>query len=253
MILAIPTYKYFRGAVECIRSALAGTVKPTRIYVMDNSGNGSFVKYCQENDIHFGTDMVIVIMPPENLGCARAWNDMLKRAHQYSPDEYVLVSNDDITFEPDTLEIFDKATQDRPQTVMFCAGGIAAPNAFSLFCTRYDILLNSVGLFDETFLYPYCEDGDMGRRLWLAGHELDRVDGANVSHVGSATLKEYDGVQLHSHHMRFALNAQYFQLKWGVDHNDIYSEKGFKAPFNGDEQIEELTKRYILDMYRRAA
>jgi GT2 family glycosyltransferase len=186
---------------------------------------------------------------PTNLGCARAWNAGLETVFTNSPESYVLVVNDDITLHPDCIELFDKATKERSDSIIFCAGGVDSPNAFSLFCTRYDKLKDSVGLFDEMFLYPYCEDGDMARRLMFYGQELDRVEGASADHIGSATLKAFNEQEQENHHIRFKRNAEYFKLKWGIDHNNIYSKDGYILPFDGSDAEEIMAKSYMTYAY----
>lgn len=236
-----------------IQSAEQGTVKPEGVMVIDNSTHYGFQRYLQERqkeDPTLECSIPIAIMnSPVNLGCARAWNAGLKTVYENSPNSYVLVANDDITFLPDCIELFDRATKERPNSIIFCAGGMDAPNAFSLFCTRYDILNDSVGLFDEMFLYPYCEDGDMARRLMFYGQELDRVEGATAMHIGSATLKAFTEQEQEDHHVRFKRNAEYFKLKWGIDHNNIYSKEGYTLPFDGSEAEEIMATSYMKYAY----
>lgn len=247
MYIVVPTLNRFKECYQMIKSAEAGTVKPKGVLVIDNSCTFGFSSYMRENNLD--TELPIsLINSPTNLGCARAWNRGLELIYQNDPSSWCLVVNDDIVFNPDCIELFQQAISERNSPI-FCAGGMDAPNAFSLFATRYDKLFNTVGLFDEMFLYPYCEDGDMARRLWLAGYELDRVAGASAEHIGSATLKAFDETQERLHHIRFKMNVDYFSLKWNIGHNDIYSEAGYKIPFNGDETEQIMAVSYIKNVY----
>jgi GT2 family glycosyltransferase len=249
MFLTIPTYKKFDLCVQAIESALAGELPPSHILIIDNSGDGSFLHYCDQNGIKLSTD-VTVLESNINLGCARAWNLALKNCYLNDASQFVIVANDDIVFHPDTIRLFDEYIKSDPNRIIYCAGGIAAPNAFSLFATRFDRLELTVGLFDEMFKYPYCEDGDMARRIMLYGDELARVPDATVDHVGSATIAAYDEAEMWQHHARFKRNAIYFSTKWGIpDHNDIYSQDGYKIPFNGDEDEEKMLLAYIRAEY----
>jgi len=246
--------EHHEACVEAIKSAQNGELKPEHILIIDNSGDGSFLHYCDQHGITLTPD-VTVLESNINLGCARAWNLALKNCYLNDPTQHVIVANDDIIFYPDTIRLFDEYIKANPDWILYCAGGIAAPNAFSLFATRYDRLEETVGLFDEMFRYPYCEDGDMARRIWIyygciLGKELARVPNASVDHVGSATIKAYDDTEMHQHHFRFKRNALYFSQKWGIpDHNNIYSLDGFKIPFNGDEDDEAMLLSYIRHEY----
>ena len=246
MILVTPTYNRFQECIELIKSADQQSIKPTQIIVLDNSGEGRFSEYLKQQETI--TDIPIdVIVSNINLGCARGWNLLLQVAYECNPEEWVLVANDDIKLHPEAIEYFLKEVGKHKDPI-YCAGGIASPNAFSLFVTRYDILKDSVGLFDEMFLYPYCEDGDMYVRLKLAGFDLVRVSGVSADHIGSATLKAYSEVETELHHIRFKRNAEYFMLKWGIDHNSIHHGKPYAEPFNG-ENGRLLTHSYIKNMY----
>lgn len=247
-ILVCPTYNRFADCVTMIQSAYSGTVQPTHTIIYDNSVGG-FIQYLRQNTIELPAEIQIII-PPSNFGCARSWNHMIKTAYGRSQEEHVLVSNDDITFENKTVALFEQAILDNPNEVVYVCGGIDSPNAFSLYATRLDKLESTVGLFDEFFLYPYCEDGDMARRLMLAGLKLFRVEGASADHIGSATIKAYDYDETMKHHVRFSRNAEYFNMKWGLtDHNYWMSQEGFIKPFDGDIQYKEIVLSTIKNMY----
>lgn len=245
IVLCTPTYKRFDLCWSLVKSAMAGTVKPIHIIVWDNSGNG-FQEYLVKEGIEL-PEHVHVINSGVNRGCAYPWNRMIKLVYDlFGKDAYVVMSNDDIELHEDTLEVFVRSVSEKPDRVIHCLAGL---NAFSLFCTRYDLMSESVGMFDERFMYPYCEDGDYARRLWLWGQEIEQIVGIEVGHVGSATLKSYNAVEESYHHAYFTRNAQYFQLKWGVNHNSIYSVDGYTKPFNGDETEEEMAMSYIRNQF----
>ena len=250
MYIVVPTYNRFEECFKMIKSAENSTLKPKGVIVIDNSTYYGFTAYMREHKLD--TELPIALMnSPTNLGCSRAWNAGIEIVHREDPTEWCLVVNDDIEFHSDCIELFDTAIKERGNTsVIFCAGGMDAPNAFSLFATQYNRLIDtSVGLFDPLFIYPYCEDGDMARRLMLLGYELDRVEGASANHIGSATLKAFDDTESMQHHARFKVNADYFQLKWNIDHNHIYSEEGYTVPFNGDETEKIMAESYVKACY----
>jgi GT2 family glycosyltransferase len=245
VILTSPTYNRFDECVSMIKSAYAGTIKPEHTIIYDNSC-GKFIQHLQ-NDVTIPS--IEIVVPQKNHGCAIAWNNMIKRAHEINPSAHVIVSNDDITFYDTTLQAFEEAIHEHPEELVYAAGGMKAPNAFSLFATRYDKMQDSIGMFDEMFLYPYCEDGDYARRMMLSGRKIFRVVNADADHIGSATIAAYTHDETLMHHVRFSRNAMYFEMKWGVDHNNIYSTEGYTKPFDNDPQIEEIVKSTIQQLY----
>ena len=250
MILATNTYRKFDTCVELVKSAHKGDRKPDRTWVLDNS-SGMFVRYLEDNNLNLETDLhnTQVVIFPFNGGCAIAWNWLIKRALHENPDEYIVISNDDITLHTDTLSLFEKASIEHPGETVYVCGGIESPNAFSLYMVHPKTLIERVGLFDRQFKYPYCEDGDMQIRLWKAGLDLFRIPNCSVDHIGSATLKSFDQVETQQHHMRFLRNAQYLALKWGMyDHNNLH-ETTYNEPFNGDEDEKALALSYLKSMF----
>jgi GT2 family glycosyltransferase len=248
MLLCVPTYKRFKECIDLIRSAHISTVRPTKIIVTDNS-QGQFLHYIRSNRIDVGDIPLLIDVAPSNLGCARAWNRMITNAYQMNPEEHVLISNDDIQLEENTIALFEGAIKEHPEEIIYCTGGMKAPNAFSLFATRWDKLYDSVGLFDEMFLYPYLEDSDMARRLLLAGKELYRVPEATAQHIGSATIAAYDEQEMLQHHVRFNRNVEYMNMKWGIiDHNKWMTD-GFTEAFDGDEGYRDVVYSTIKNLY----
>ena len=247
MILASPTYKRFEECVDMIISAYSGTVTPEHTIIYDNSVGG-FINYLRANKVEIPE--IEIIIPPKNDGCAISWNKMIKRAYELNPNTHVIVSNDDIGFEKDTIELFERAILENPNELMYVCGGIASPNAFSLFATRYDKMQESVGMFDEMFLYPYLEDGDYARRMMLAGLKLYRIPSASANHIGSATIQAYDEEEMLKHHIKFSRNVMYFEMKWGIaDHNNWMSQDGFIEAFQGDKQYQEIVYSTIRNVY----
>lgn len=249
MILVTPTYNRFDECIHMIESAYAGTVTPSAVIIVDNS-NGKFLAHLRQHKVRVSehTDLRVYVAPT-NYGCSRAWNYGIRSAYSIDPTQHVIVSNDDITFHKDTLELFERAIVENPNELIYVCGGIEAPNAFSLFATRLDKMENTIGMFDEFFLYPYAEDGDYARRMMLAGLKLYRIPNAKADHIGSATIQAYGEDEMLHHHIRFQRNTMYFEMKWGCDHNNWMSQEGFKAPFDNDPQLEEIVKATVRNVY----
>lgn len=247
LILCSNTYRKFDTCVELIRSSIRGTKQVLKHIVMDNS-KGGFVAYLRDNSIEDLVNTDVMVMPV-NMGCARAWNIFLKTGYELNPEAYVVISNDDIGLFEDSLQVLSDYIDNNPGKEFYVSGGMEAPNAFSFFAARYDILMKEIGLFDEFFLYPYEEDTDMQIRVWLAGSDLARVPGLNLTHVGSATLKSYDPIELEQHHMSHRRNEEYVYMKWNVVGQSMHQHGYNRLPFNGSEIDEAMAKNYLRKKY----
>ena len=128
---------------------------PSAIFLYDNSGGG-FSHYVNRENKNL-SPLVTTVTNAENEGCAKVWNSALRRAFFVSPEEHVLIANDDILFQNDVIGLFQEEILRYPDELVYCPQ--LGVNAFSLFATRYKTLEGTVGLFDEHFRYPYFEDG----------------------------------------------------------------------------------------------
>ena len=193
--LCIPTLNRFDLLARCVASARSGTVAPDRVLVIDNSGG-----QCPAID---GADIVLGRQPQS---VAKAWND----AARTIGGDYLILSNDDIRFAPDTIERLIAVDRLNPR-----AGIVSAIEGqrFSLFLLRWTCYVD-VGPFDEAFEGAYFEDNDYHHRLLLMGWESPVAISA-VGHVGSATVKAMDGRQLAEKHQTYAANEAYYLKKWG--------------------------------------
>lgn len=248
MYLIVPTYKKFDSCVTLIQSAYRQNTHPEATIIYDNS-SGGFSLYLNKHTITLPKTCVIKTQE-KNYGCARIWNTGLHDCFQLDQKQYVLVSNDDIVFKNDSIGIFEQTIKDMPEEIIYCPE--LGVNAFSLFATRFDILFDSVGLFDENFKYPYYEDGDMARRIMLYGKTLCRVKDIDVDHIGSATLKSYSREEEEEHHKRFVTNGYYMMQKWNLANPDRWDDPdGYRIPFNGDTQMQRMVEMTSHNMYEQ--
>jgi GT2 family glycosyltransferase len=195
LVLGIPTMTRFDLLDTCIASALAGTVAPDRVIVVDNSAG----QCPRRSDVTY-------LVPNRNLGVAAAWNLIARHAGQAD----LIVSNDDIVFANDTIQAMLDVAHAHERA------GIVSPiegQRFCLFYLRRAAYLD-VGPFDETFWPAYFEDNDYHRRLTLNGWESP-VAPSGVQHAHSATVKEASAADLELHHARFRANARRYALKHG--------------------------------------
>lgn len=215
--LCIPTIRRFDTLTRCVESALRGTLVPN-IYIIDNSG-GKLLDYAEQ---HWNFDCEIsVVVPKRNLGVAGSWNVFLEGL----PDN-VVISNDDVVFHKNTLELLHNAAETFSNTGLFI-GSSAGENSWSLFLQK-QWLTSLVGLYDETFYPAYFEDNDYFYRMSLVKQTYKIVDGCQFDHVGSATLKDYTPDEMEWHHQNFRANEAYYRQKWG----GLPGSEQFKTAFN---------------------
>lgn len=203
--LAIPTYRRFDLLAECVQSAMAGSMPPDRVLIIDNSGG--------ECPPVAGAQ---ICMGRQPQSVAKAWNDACRMAAR----DYIILSNDDITFASDTIARMIAVAQQQPRA------GVVSPiegQRFSCFLIRWAAYLE-IGGFDEGYTAAYFEDNHAARMLWTHGWEL-AVAPSRVQHVGSATLATYDAARMEQHHQDFRANeARYIRIWGGAPHHERYTE-----------------------------
>lgn len=234
--LCCPTLKRFDLCVDMINSALQGELPPTRIIILDN-GCGKFTEYLETNSIDFN-DTVQILTAPHNLGCEPSWNVLLDIVKTNYPNDLCIITNDDLILDPHAIRAFaDAALEDLitsdAYALVYCAGGIDAPNAFSLFMVHPKTFLDTMGRFNDSFKPAYYGDNDMHWRMKIAGHDLTRVDGVTAAHQagGSATLKSYSKDEENTHHHQFRRNTELYIRMWGGEPG----YETFKQPFNNQD------------------
>jgi len=187
--LCVPTIRKYDLLLKIIEAAPRMVPPPDEILVVDNGGGfqppaNSAIK-------------VSVIRPGKNLGVAGSWNRMLDET--LTPENTVLVINDDLTLNPKAFEAVETHKSDAH--IVVAAG-------FEAFCMT-PAVRDLVGRFDPTFFPAYYEDNDYARRAKLKGIGIKHLGHEIVSaHVGSATIKSGFAVDSHANHL-------YYQRKWG--------------------------------------
>jgi GT2 family glycosyltransferase len=218
IVYGAPTYKVFDTCNQSIWSAVNGTAKPDAVVIVDNSAGQFTAEYPE----------TIILRQTENIGVARAWNKILAYAEGNYPDAYVLMSNDDLILNPDTIEQFVTGIENNPGGIIYCSQGVQKLNAFSLYATHPKTLRETVGLFDEWFTYAFFEDNDMAYRLHLYGNPLCFIPANIKEHKHSATMKSYNAKELKEHHRKFEAMRSYYIRKWG----GLPHQEKFTKPFN---------------------
>lgn len=209
--LCIPTLRRLDLLIECIKSAAAGKLKPTKVYICDN---GDICDGVPPFDIP-----VEIYNPGGNYGVGRSWNHFL-----HTQKDYIIICNDDVTFYPDTIEKLVTAAEKFPKQLFFTCEGPKDWN-WALFLQRKRSLLE-IGEYDGMFYPAYYEDSDYRRRMELKGHKPAIVDGCHYGHYGGATAKFLQKTGEHVDNEETL--EKYYHMKWG---GPRYQET-YTSPFN---------------------
>lgn len=216
--VGIPFYQLrddiFAETLEGVRHS---TIKPSRLIVVNNGGEPRDVRDAE------------VIHPCENLGCAGAWNLIMKGCVEKVFD-VVIILNDDCKVAPDS---FEKILAERAPVVLACG--------FSCFAMRTRTWCQ-VGPFDDLFWPAYFEDGDYRQRLarsgipikeWPVDETETKVLGrtrkpTGIVHGFSAGPREYrrwTDDRFHIFQACYEMNKQRYLKKWNNGAYDL--------PFDG--------------------
>lgn len=205
LLYCIPTYTAYRECERAVKTAMSGTMKPTRVIIIDNSDNNIATDYLtpllEEYPVTYWKQS-------RNIGVAPAWNKFMALGI-----DYTVIANDDVFVHPYTLEYLVDAANNNSREVFFC-GSSSSGNAYSLFLLKqrgYKL----IGRFDESFKFAYYEDNDHKYRMDLLGFSVVMLADATYDHIGSATLKHYSPERMNQHHRDFIANQRYYIDKWG--------------------------------------
>ncbi len=204
-ILGIPTLNRPDTLIKLIESVKSGSFQPHTIAIIDNSG-GYVLQELAKQDFSGVSSKIVVSVQDKNLGVAGSWNALL----QFYKDYPVIISNDDLEFHTDSLELM---THYYDNTGLIC-GASTSGNAFSLFYLPYRVY-EAVGPFDDAFYPAYFEDNDYAYRMKLMGIPILEIPEVTYNHVGSATLKAFTPSQESKHHEQFRNNRLRYINKWG--------------------------------------
>lgn len=192
----MPSYRYFEGNLAAINHIeKTSTMKPFMYYIFDNSCGEFTAKHPK---------LRVDLSDRNNL--ANAWNHMFSEF----PLDVVVVGNDDVLPEPDTLELFyNTAIQQDMQGLLLPENG-----SFSLFCVLPKTF-QKVGEFDTQFTPIYFEDNDFFYRCQLHNEPTINIQGCLFKHEGSKTLRIISPQELEQHHINFRANQARYVSKWG--------------------------------------
>lgn len=191
--------------------------------IINNNGRGELDEDLNRlvQTRHRYIEKIKVVHMPANIGCAGAWNLIIKC---YMNAPYWIIANDDVAFKPGLLEEMQNAIMsDDVGTVHPNAGdfGIGAWDLFAI----HERAIQALGLFDENTYPAYCEDADYIMRLHNKG--IKKIVGLNNTYLhGPGEAKEYylHGSQTEKTEenlksiltMSNDMNIEYLTRKWGV-------------------------------------
>ena len=231
--VAVIFYDGLEDLRDCLGCLARQILKPRRILVVDNSEAGLPSDLCEQGS------GVEILRAARNLGFAGGNNFALSQTRT----EFFATLNSDAFPEPAWLEALVEAARSHPEAAAFgslqiqhenptLADGIGDQYHFSGLAWRRGYLcevaaldlaprrifspcgaaaffrtaeLQAIGGFDEDF-FCYCEDLDVGFRLWLAGHACRFAPKAVVRHRGAGSTGDS--------HSNFAVYHGHRNLVW---------------------------------------
>ena len=213
----VNNWKYLQEMLESLKS-----VHEFKVLIIDNGSEEETVEWVKNSGYE-------AIYNPTNYGVSKAWNQIIHWGLSFDDLELLLVPNNDIVFNHDTLDRLMESV------LVNGKGGVSGLNIgnhpmmldtftlptdeehrynpsmnFSLFGLTKPTITR-VGLFDENFKLAYFEDNDYHHRMKLEDIDASCDTWAAFTHYGSRTIKE-GGV---NHHAAFVENKGYFYRKWG--------------------------------------
>jgi hypothetical protein len=228
------------GANWLVQQILTIDFPVDRYIVVNNSGSESVARDIR-SALDVPNDLINsrhVIDLPGNIGCAGAWNLVIKST-MMSP--YWMICNHDIAFCPGLLErLHGHMQQDRAGVVHGSSGDFKV-GTWDLFAIS-DAVISSHGLFDENFYPAYVEDLDYLMRLmnqpvkrimldmpYLHGSASPELYGEH----GSQTIKTDPHLRQIVDRARWINENRYMVKKWGDDWRWVMiHDRPWNAPDN---------------------
>jgi hypothetical protein len=184
-------------------------IKNANYYLIDNNKQ----KYTN-------TFACLTYTTERNIGCAGGWNLICKIAFEHLNLDKIVISQDDVTISP---ELIVQAYEECGDNEIL---GVIQPFfEFSTFVITRSVW-NTVGAFDENFIYVYCEDADYKHRCYLNNIQINSLYADSLNSNKSASIKDDPSVE------RIANNKKYLTLKWGNSiHPSGRAQVDGQAPF----------------------
>lgn len=197
-ILTYIGLEYFIKWSEIIRS------EPTNVqFVVVDNGSQDISKL-----------KVPTFQTSQNVGCAGGWNVISQVAFNYFSLDKIIIGQDDAVFDLNMLLDVWRNTND--DTI---AGAYDRSFEFSLFGLTKK-LWNTVGMFDENFIYVGCEDNDYKHRMKLFNKTVKSLGySADMNSNMSSRFITTNAKPANEY------NVNFIEAKWGRNYE-------YTTPFN---------------------
>jgi FkbM family methyltransferase len=230
------------NSVSWVSRLLSSVDYPVENFVIiNNNGRGELDKELNElvNAPHEYIDNIKVVHMPSNIGCAGAWNLIIK-CYMNSP--YWIIANDDVAFKPGLLkEMNTLAITDYEFGTIHPNAGDFNIGAWDLFLI-HERAIQALGLFDENTYPAYCEDADYIMRMSISG--MKKIVGLSNTYLhGTGEAKDYyvHGRQTEKSDEQLKdllqkanlMNIEYLTRKWGPGWRKVDPQK---IPFAPEER-----------------
>ncbi len=224
--LIIPLYNQVQYTKQCLESVFATTdTSNLEIIVVDNASTDGTSEYLATL-----AGRVVCIANHENKGFAGACNQGIRRATA----PWIIVMNNDVIVTAGWIEGLVRAADEahldcvtpgiREGIMNYDIGAYASEYTDRMqgvlrrgvvngicFATKREVF-DTIGVFDENFLYGQYEDADLFKRMTRAGFLLGTTGRAFIHHFGSVTQKGMGVKNKVSPHVIH--NKRYFIQKW---------------------------------------
>jgi len=217
MIVCVPTLRRYDLLRNLLVSLTKSDVQPDAVYVLDNGRNAEKVAEAVD-----GFAFPIVVEAPDaNLGVAGSWNWFINNV----PADEWLITNDDMTFAPQTIDKMQETEGD----LVFGFG-------FSCYLIRRSCV-EKLGLFDEAISpnYGYFEDIDYTERAYAAGLRSSMVDAHDTGLVhgdgkeASCTYRAGTEAEIAEHWRKYKIAQANFVKKWGAEPQVLEAQRDRRA------------------------
>lgn len=235
-----------------------------KFVIINNNGRGQLDQELAEltSKPHEFIEKFYVVTMPGNIGCAGAWNLIIKSTLM-SP--YWIIVNHDIAFGKGFLlemKLIHDLRRNLDNQVPFIVFGEnkSVSGGFDLFLIP-DTTVDRVGLFDENFYPAYAEDMDYAIRLhkervfqdWVRNSEYFHGD-KGYAESGSQTWRTEPELEQKLLRANYINQHEYIREKWGKDfpvwtEGFHGTEKAYDTPFGADDR--RFNTSYNLHFARR--
>ena len=162
-----------------------------------------------------------VYQTSQNVGCAGGWNLICNIAFNHLGLTKIIIGQDDAIINETIIEsLWNTSTDD------ILVGAYDRSFEFAAFSITKNYW-NTIGMFDENFIYGGCEDNDYKHRAKLHNKFITSLNYS--ADLNMSLSSKYLGEQLKSSN---EYNANYIKNKWGENYQYIHPFNDSTLPTN---------------------